>query len=398
MRQVRLPKNIYFPGWPSFFLWSALTLFAGCAEENKTTLKVGFIGCLSGKCSDLGTNGRNGVILAIDEINRQGGFLDSKGNNRPIELVVADTRGGTESAIKSFQQLVHQGVIAIIGPMTSQTGVILKPEADASKTVLISPTVSTEQLSGQDDYFFRVYPTAHVTAPALAKHAIDFHKSQRFTIVHSDSNSPFVDSWIEHFSGDIATYGGDVIGIHQIKKDEPTLPLAQRIVSEKPDSVLVLANAFDTGMIVQQFRKLESRVTILGTEWSTTESLVEFSGRGLEGAYFISSIDGNSQDPLYLEFRQKFQERFGREASFASQFGFEALNALVSALRIQPDEKRLKETLRTIGEVKGLQGKLLIDSFGDVQRDIYLKKFVDGNFQTIARWNGQSFEFVIQND
>ena len=398
MRQVRLPKNIYFPTWPSLLLWSALTLFAGCAEENKTTLKVGFIGCLSGKCSDLGTNGRNGVALAIDEINRQGGLLDSKGNKRPIELVVADTRGGMESAIKSFRELVNQGVIAVIGPMTSQTGVILKPEADASKTVLISPTVSTDQLSGQDDYFFRVYPTAHVTAPALAKHAIDFHKSQRFSIVHSDSNVAFVDSWIEHFSGDIATYGGDVIGIHPMKKDEPSFPLAQRIVSEKPDSVLVLANAFDTGMIVQQFKKLESRVTILGTEWSTTGGLVGFSGRGLEDAYFISSVDGNSQDPIYLEFHQKFQKRFNDEASFASQFGFEALNVLASALRTQPDETQLKETLRTIGEVKGLQGKIVFDSFGDIQRDIYIKKFVDGNFQTIARWNGQSFEFVVQNN
>lgn len=390
-----LLRRFFFRGL--FLLFgSALALSAGCTEESKAPVKVGFIGCLSGKCSDLGTNGRDGVIFALEEINRQGGIVDSKGKTRPIALIVADTKGEKGSAVNEFRQLVKQGAIAVIGPMTSQTGVTLKPEADALQTVLISPTVSTDQLSDQDDYFFRVYPTTHVIAPALAKLAIEVNKSQTFSIVHSDLNAAFVDSWIKHFSGDVTAGDGNIIGVHPIKREESIYLLAQRIVAEGPDTVLIVANAYDTGMLIQQIRKLESKLQILGTEWSTTGSLAEFSGRGLEGAYFVSSFDNDSQAPAYLEFRRKFQERLGREASFAAQFGFEALHLLESALRIQPDAKQLKETLKTIGTTNGLQGKLTMDAFGEVQRNIFIKQFINGGFKTVAQWDGEVLKLVSQ--
>ena len=145
MRHLCRTESIYSHPLILFSLL-VLVICSGCAEENHGAFRVGYIGCLTDKCSDLGQAGRDGVILAIEEINSRGGITDSKGAQKQVELIVVNSRGEKDAAINGFRGLISQGVVAVIGPMTSQVGVTLKAEADATKTVLISPTVSTTEL------------------------------------------------------------------------------------------------------------------------------------------------------------------------------------------------------------------------------------------------------------
>ncbi|MGM0611741.1 MAG: ABC transporter substrate-binding protein, partial [Thermodesulfobacteriota bacterium] len=66
-----------------FLLFSCVFFLFACGERNK--ILVGFSGPLTGKYSDLGVQGRNGVTLAIEEINAQGGL-----NGRKLELIPKD--------------------------------------------------------------------------------------------------------------------------------------------------------------------------------------------------------------------------------------------------------------------------------------------------------------------
>jgi len=67
-------------GWLA--LLAALAM-VGCSP--KTPLRVGFIGGLSDRGSDVGEGGRNGLMLAIEQRNAAGGI-----HGRPIELLVHD--------------------------------------------------------------------------------------------------------------------------------------------------------------------------------------------------------------------------------------------------------------------------------------------------------------------
>ena len=54
-----------------------ITMLVGC--DRKKPIKVGFVGDLTGHVSDLGIAGRNGVVLAVEEVNKAGGI-----HGRPI--------------------------------------------------------------------------------------------------------------------------------------------------------------------------------------------------------------------------------------------------------------------------------------------------------------------------
>ena len=74
----------------------ALLLGCGPAEP----LRVGFIGGLSDRNSDVGQSGNNGVVLAVEQINRAGGI-----RGRQVELISRDDAQNPATAEKSAREL-----------------------------------------------------------------------------------------------------------------------------------------------------------------------------------------------------------------------------------------------------------------------------------------------------
>lgn len=396
MRYVYQTENTY--SYLSIWVFSlfVLVLCSGCAEESHEPYKVGYIGCLTGKCSDLGQSGRDGVIFAVEEINSRGGITDAKGTQKKIELIVVTSQGGEDTAINNFRDLVSQGVVAVICPMTSQVGVTLKSEADTTETVLISPTVSTTELSKQEDYFFRVYQTSDIAAPALAKYATEIDKIKTFAIAYDETNIAFVNPWIEYFRKGVAENGGEIVGIQPLHETLPMLRYAKRINSMEADGVLVIASAYTTGLFIQQLHKLGSKAQILGTEWSTTKSLPGFSGRALDGAYFISSFDETNHTTRHLDFEQSYSKRFLVAPGFAPKFSYEALSLLAMALSKQTNTANLRETLTTLGSVPGLQDDIKLDRYGDIERRIYIKQYREDHFVDVAQFLNGKLKVIKQ--
>ena len=107
--------------------WMAATLGAlvvlaapaAIAQAPAAAVKVGVIGPFTGPSSDFGIPLRQGIELAVAEINTAGGYL-----GRPLELVVHDDKGDPDTGLKASQELAKQGVVATIG--FCNTGVAVK--------------------------------------------------------------------------------------------------------------------------------------------------------------------------------------------------------------------------------------------------------------------------------
>ncbi len=133
---AKRPKD---PSAKSSFYGLAVFIFSilisagiGC-EKKENPIKVGFVGGLTGRLSDLGTAGRNGVILAVEEINSRGGI-----NGRPVELITKDDKQDPELSLRVDRELVDEGVAAIIGHMTSVMSMAVLPFINEEKILMIS--------------------------------------------------------------------------------------------------------------------------------------------------------------------------------------------------------------------------------------------------------------------
>ena len=73
-------------------------LLAACGEPEP--VRIGFLGGLSDRNTDVGDAGRNGVILAVEQWNREGGI-----QGRPIELIARDDAQKAETAARAAAEL-----------------------------------------------------------------------------------------------------------------------------------------------------------------------------------------------------------------------------------------------------------------------------------------------------
>ena len=373
-------RTIRFLKWlpAAILLTCACLSITSCSED--PPLKIGFVGGLTGRIADLGVAGRDGVILAVEEKNQAGGVA-----GRKVELVVKDDRQDAESAKQAISELNDEKVVAIVGPMTSAMAVVLQPLINSSQIVTVSPTAKTDQLSGRDDFFLRVIAPLSRDAEQMADHVVKKLELKKIAVVYDASNRAFTETWLNYFKKALLQNGGQITAEEEFTSQPNVafLPLAERMLATNPDGVLLLSSAIDTALLAQQIRKLGSEVSLFSSEWASTTDLLGFGGRAVNGMAFFHSFNANSQEARYLSFKERFTKRFSSDPSFATALAYEAATFLLAGLEKNPSRNGLKEALLKLDSFPGLQSKIMVDKYGDVERKLFLTVIENGQFEVV---------------
>ncbi len=371
-------KNRYF----HFLLFTSMLIGFGLLQSCKPAepVKIGYAGGLTGRVASLGIAGRDGVILAVEEINRAGGI-----NGRPVSLIIKDDKQDAATARLVVKELLSENVAAIIGHMTSSMSSVTVPIINEGKVLMLSPTTSTNSLTGQDDYFFRVYPASATAATRMARHVFESMNISKMVVIYDTGNLSYTESLYIHFKNAYESLGGKIVSAITYKSgpDIQFMQLAEQIITNNPEGLFILANAMDTAMLCQQLSKINSLPPVVTGEWSATQDILEFGGKSVEGIRFYHTFNKNYTGNDFLKFRAAFKKRFGAEAGFAASHAYDATRVIIEALKKNEDTARLKETILNIGTFAGLQGKLVFDSYGDVEKSHFLMTIHDNRFQTL---------------
>ncbi|MDP2233214.1 MAG: ABC transporter substrate-binding protein, partial [Actinomycetota bacterium] len=256
------------------------------ACSNSKPIRIGYIGGLTDGAASLGLEGREGVTLAIDAINEAGGI-----DGRQIELIVRNDSQGIPTAKKAVRELVEEGCVAIIGPMTSSLAEPVAAVAAEEGIAVISPTVSTDEMTGRADAFFRVYPDNSSAARRLASIVKERPGVKTISVLYDTSNSAHTLTWMEHFSTAFeATLPGGVLSRVPFASGSAAdfQQLTSQVTTGNPDALLILANSRDTGLACQRLRAEDYDGLIVTSEWSSTEDIIAHGGRSVEGVLFLS--------------------------------------------------------------------------------------------------------------
>lgn len=358
----------------------AITLLAsGCSR--KEPVMIGFVGGLTGRGADLGIGGVNGVTLAVEQANLAGGI-----NGSPLQLLVKNDEQNPEVAVREVKSLIASDVKIVIGPMTSSMAAAVVPVVNASRTILVSPTVTSTDFSGKDDNFLRVCGSLDTYAAKNARYQSEKLGKRRAAIMYDLSNSSYSERWLQAFQNAFEENGGKVVATFAFisEKDKIFFAKAREILAANPDLVVIVANSVDASSITQQLRKLNPKIPISLAEWSYTDRFMELTGRYAEGVYVSQFIDLNSSAPAYLSFRSDYNKRFGRMPSFPALTSYEAAVIAIEALRKQSADRRTaKEIILSTGKFKGVQETIEIDRFGDAHKPTHLSVIRDGKFSPL---------------
>src|SRR5687768_18266032 len=108
----------------------------GTAGDGGDTIRVGVFGDLTGQTSSFGQSTKNGIELAVEEINNAGGI-----NGKKIQLIVEDDQGRPEQAKTVVSKLINQDrVHAVLGEVASTNSLAAAPVAQEAKIPMITPS------------------------------------------------------------------------------------------------------------------------------------------------------------------------------------------------------------------------------------------------------------------
>lgn len=346
-------------------------LLGACQRE---PIRLGGVFPLSGRHYDLGVSGRNGATLAVEELNAAGGI-----GGRPLLFLVKDDEQEPEAARRAVQALVDQGVVAIVGHMTSAMTEATQPLADRAEVLMVSPTTSASRFTGLDDWLILLYPSTRRSAAMLVERLAKVDKVRRLAVVYDLSNRAFTQSWHDHVREGLAAAGGEVVGIPFTSGALSSFgQLAEQVVAARPDGVLVVANALDSASLCQQVRKRSSTLRLYGSDWGFTQDVISHAGGAVEGAVFTLKVNLEERPPEFARFREAYQIRFARTPDFGAMLAYEATMLVAAGLRQDTSRAGLRRAILGMGTFRGLQESFRIDRFGDVERRQFLMTIRDG--------------------
>jgi branched-chain amino acid transport system substrate-binding protein len=381
---MNMIKQMYGPSWRSIpaIMLIAITslLLTNCSKGQP--VRVGFAGQLTGIQAELGVQERNGVQLAVEEINAAGGIA-----GRPVELVVQDDLGTSEGAQAADRELIKAGVVAIIGhPTSSQTlaGLVV---TDPAGVVMLSPSTSTPKLAGKDDNFLRIVQPMAAQAIHSAQHILQDHNRTRIAAIYDTDNAAYTTAYLEDFTREFQSIGGKVVAaVSFSSKAQPDFsPLITQLRQSNPQELIIIAADADTALIAQRTRLMGWPIPLYTTSWAQTETVINNGGKAVEGMEIELTSTANKASPKYQDFAKRYQAKFGRAPTFGAVLGYEAANMLALALReTEGKADGLKQALIGLKDFTGLSDNVRLDEYGDAQRPIHIGVIRNGKYVGIG--------------
>lgn len=343
-------------------LLAALIVMCTSACSDDRPIKVGFLGGLSGPVSDLGGPSRNAMLLAIEDQNRLGGI-----HGRQIEALIRDDKQDPAVAQRQVAELLKEEVDVIIGPITSVIATAVVEQVNEAKTLMMGVTVTTDALSGRDDYFVRCLAATETHATAMARFITDELGYQRYTAVIDTGNDSYTRNWISHFREYVEQQGGEELALYEYHSGhhQAMVDIAEQLLPDPGDITILVTNALDAAILAKLLRTQRPGIRLGMAEWAGTERLLELGGRYVEGAIVPQYFDRASTHQAYLNFRDRYIDRFSHAPGFPSIIAYDATNVVLTALEVNPDPKALKQTILNLRDFKGLHGPIRIDDYGD---------------------------------
>lgn len=343
-----------------FCLVAVIGIFA-CEEELKV-YRVGAVIPLSGSAEAYGRNVKNGLTLALDEINGKGGI---KGKN--MDILFEDDRSDERSAKNKADGLIHNSEVPlIIGGVTSSIALAIEPVCEKSKVVLLSPTASSPKLSGIGQYFFRNYPSDTLEGRIMAEYAIRRMKVRSVAILYIDKEygQGITQVFKERFTG-----LGGVVTFEKAYPEGTTnfTDYIKEIKSSPPDSIYLPGYYTEVAAALKEIQAQKVSAKLMSTQGMAQPMILEIAGDAAEGVVYPQPpFDPDNKSPEIQKFVAAYKAKFPTKPDIDAAFSYDALQIVAKAIENcanypQDLRSRIADT-----NYKGITGDVAFGSNGDV--------------------------------
>ena len=364
-------------------LLAASTALAMCGmAAAQSSIKIANIVELSGGGATAGTNFKNGVELAVKEINAAGGILGKK-----IESASNDTQSNPGVAKGLTQKAVDNEVFAIFGPVFS--GSIMVSMAESRRAEVPNWTGGEAAAITQqgNPFIFRTSFTQETAMPKVAKYIVTKSKNLAIMYVNNDFGKGGLDSIKKALNGSPTKIAAE-ISTEPGQVDWSAAVL--RAKNSGADAVFVYTNEEESARALRELRKQGWDKPIIGETTLTGQKVIELAGEAANGAVAHVGLTVDAPNPEMLKFKANFYREYKYISDHNGIKGYTGVYTLKAAIEKvgKLDRKAVAQAMHGIfisaAKQPGVLMDVSFDNRGDLDRESYMVEVKNGKQEVIA--------------
>ncbi len=301
-------------------------------------IKIGVDGPFTGGSSSMGVSMRDGVRLAVDEINKAGGVL-----GRPIQLVERDDEAKNERGVQIAQELINkEKVVALVGYIN--TGVALASQRffqEAKIPVMnnvATGSLVTHQFDDQpENYVFRNSAHDSIQAPMVVEEAITRRGYKKVAILADSTNYGQLGRADLEKALELKGIKAVAVEKFNIKDVDMTAQLL-KAKEAGADVVLTYGIGPELAQIANGMTKLGWKVPMIGSWTLSMANYIDNAGPGGEGARmpqtFIQEPTTPKRQSFIVSYLKTFNPKNSRiDSPVSAAQGYDSVYLLAAAIK-----------------------------------------------------------------
>ncbi|MEN9892683.1 MAG: hypothetical protein RLY78_2978 [Pseudomonadota bacterium] len=352
------------------------------APAQAQAIKIAGLYELSGAGATAGTNFKNGLDLAVKEINAAGGILGQK-----IQASVNDTQSNPGVAKGLATKAIDDGAFAVFGPVFSGSIMVSMAETQRAEVPNFTGGEAAAITTKGNPYIFRTSFTQATAMPKVARYIVDGLKAKSVAVMFV--NNDFGKGGRDAITRALEAQGAKVVA--DISTDSGQVDFSAPVLKARnanADVLFVYTNEEESARALRELRKQGYAKPVVGETTLTGQKVIDLAGEAANGALAHVGLTVDAPNPLMLKFKAKFYQETKTISDHNGIKGYTGVYVLKAAIEKagKLDRKAVAQAMRGLSlsaaKHPGVLMDVRFDDKGDLDRESFLVE-VQGGKQVV---------------
>jgi branched-chain amino acid transport system substrate-binding protein len=357
---------------------AGLSLVFQPALAQQKVIRIANVIELSGAGTTSGTNFKNGVELAIKEINATGGILGHR-----LESYTVDTQSNPGVAKGLAQKAVDDGVFAVFGPVFSGSILVSMAETRKAEVPNFTGGEAAAITKQGNPYIFRTSFTQDTAMPKVARYMANTLKAKTVAVI-------FVNNDFGKGGRDAIVKALEPLGVKvttDISTEQSQVDFSAAVLKARQantDVVFAYVNEEESARLLRELRKQGVTKPIVGETVLTSQKVIELAGEAANGAVAHVGLTVDAPLPSIRAFRAKFEKEYRYVSDHNGVKGYTGVYIMKAAIEKvgKVDRKAMAQAMKGLkikaSEHPGVLMDVSFDANGDLDRESFLAEARNG--------------------
>ncbi len=339
------------------------------------TIKIGGIAPLTGAASAYGLLVKDGVDLAVEEFNANGGLLGNQ-----IEMVWLDDTHDAVEATNDYNQLVSEGIAALIGPVTTTPTLAVAARAAADNMPMITASATAYDVTSAGANVFRACFLDPFQAELMAQYAAQNLGAKKVAVLFDNTNDYSI-GLSDAFQAKAKELGMEVVAAESaVAGDADYTPQLTKIAEAAPEAVFICYYYQDAALMLRQAVDVGLEATMMGADgWGSIEQQLTDAPQLLDKAVYCDSFSAADDSEVAQAFVKAFEAKYGKTPAGFNALGYDAAKIMFTAMNAagSTDKAAIIEKLKAT-DLDCATGHITFNDHNDPIKSAFIMGFKEG--------------------